>query len=234
MAETEYHRDLMIALIGTLKAWFAAKPRVHVSGNLLIYYEPGDKRKHVSPDVFVVPGVSKKVRPYYLTWEEGKNPAIVIELTSASTRSEDKKKKFGLYRDVLKVKEYFLFDPLGDYLKPRLQGYSLQNGDYMPIPLAEGRMPSQVLGLDLEPAGRELRLYDPKTGRLLPTPDECTAQQTERADRAEARVGQAESRADQEKARADEMQRENAKLAEENERQRQLVEKLLREKKNGR
>jgi len=234
MAETEFHRKLMTALIETLEAWFARKPKVHVSGNLLIYYEPGNKRKHVAPDVFVVPGVSKKVRPYFLTWEEGKNPAFVIELTSASTRREDKKKKFALYRDVLKVTEYFLFDPFGDYLKPRLQGYSLENGEYVTIPLVERRLPSQVTGLHLERAGNELRLYDPQAGRWLPTPQEFTAQETARATQEAARATQEATRAAQEAARADQAEREIARLAEENERQRRLLEKLLREKKNGR
>ena len=32
MAETEFHRKLMTALIETLEAWFARKPKVHVSG----------------------------------------------------------------------------------------------------------------------------------------------------------------------------------------------------------
>jgi len=215
LAETDFHRDLMIALTETLKAHFAAKPKVYVSGNLLIYYEPGNKRKHVSPDVFVVPGVPKKQRLYYLTWEEGKNPEFVIEITSSSTRREDKGKKLALYRDVLKVTEYFLFDPFGDYLEPQLQGYDLRNGAYVPIPLSAGRMASQMTGLHLEPAGRELRLFDPKTKQRLLTP-------MERAERAEL----AEQRADQ----AD---REIARLAAENERQRQLLEKFLREKKNG-
>src|ERR1043165_1845499 len=94
MAETEHHRDVMIDSIETLKFWFADKPKMYVSGNLLMYYERGNKRKHVSPDVFVVRGVSKKEkRLYYLTWEEGKNPDRILEITSSSTRSEDTKKK---------------------------------------------------------------------------------------------------------------------------------------------
>lgn len=226
MAETDFHRNLMLDLIETLKAHFAAKPKVYVSGNLLIYYEPGNKRKHVSPDVFVVPGVPKKERLYYLTWEEGKNPAFVIEVTSSSTKREDKAKKFALYRDVLNVTEYFLFDPFGEYLKPQLQGYCLRNGDYIPIPLAEGRMASQVTGLHLEPVGQQLRLVDPKTKLRLLTP-------MERAERAEQSADHAKERAALAEQRALQANREIARLAAENERQRQLLEKLMRDKKNG-
>src|SRR5215831_13949927 len=104
MAETDWHRDLMIALIQTLKVWYAAQSRVYVSGNLLLFYEPGNRRRHVSPDVFVVKGIAKHDRPHYLLWEERKGPDVVIELTSSSTRREDTEAKYHLYQDILRVK----------------------------------------------------------------------------------------------------------------------------------
>jgi Uma2 family endonuclease len=182
MAETDHHRDLMLALIETLKTWFASNDRIYVSGNLLYYYVPGDKRRHVSPDVFVVRGVPNHRRKYYLAWEEGKHPSVVIELTSSSTRREDTRKKFELYRDVLKVKEYFLYDPYGDYLKPQLQGYRLAKGQYVPIALRDGRMPSQGLGLHLEADGNDVRLYDPATNAWLLTPSERAEEAEDRAE----------------------------------------------------
>ena len=54
MAETDIHRELMFALIHRLQYWFADVPKMYVSGNLLLFYVKGNKRKHVSPDVFVV------------------------------------------------------------------------------------------------------------------------------------------------------------------------------------
>ncbi len=184
MAETDWHRDLMFALIAMLKMWYARARKVYVSGNLLLYYVPGNKRKHVSPDVFVVRGVSKRKRLYYLLWEEGKSPEMIIELTSKSTRKEDVDTKFKLYRDVLKVFEYFLFDPFGDYLRPQLRGYRLTDGEYVPIEPVAGRLPSEVLGLHLEPAGTMLRLYDPVAGQWLPTLEEAR----ERAEAAEEQL----------------------------------------------
>jgi Uma2 family endonuclease len=173
MAETDLHRDLMVALIEMLREYFASQRRVYVSGNLLVFYERGNRRRHVSPDVFVVRGVEKCQRLNYLVWEEGRAPQVVIELTSSSTRREDVDTKFRLYRDTLKVREYFLFDPYGDYLDPVLQGYRLRGGVYRPIRAVEGRLPSQVLGLHLERDGELLRLFDPATGRRLPTPQEA-------------------------------------------------------------
>ena len=145
MAETDHHRDQMVDTIKTLQSFFADDPMVYVSGNLLIFYVPGNKRRHISPDVFVVIGVRNGKRLNYIVWEEGKGPDVAIELTSSTTQSEDRKKKFLIYQDILRVREYFLFDPLGDYLDPRLQGYRLRRGKYTAIRPVKGRLPSEVL-----------------------------------------------------------------------------------------
>lgn len=175
MAETEVHRDLMFRLIQTLSRFFAGQ-HVCVSGNLFIFYEQGNRRRHISPDVFVARGVEERVRLNYLVWEEGKGPDLVIELTSSSTRHEDQTRKMVRYRDTLRVKEYFLFDPFGDYLDPRLQGFRLRGGTYVPVRPRGGRLPSQVIGLHLEQDGDDLRLWNPQTEAWVPTPGELLEQ----------------------------------------------------------
>jgi Uma2 family endonuclease len=219
MAETEVHRDLMLDLIRTLEIHYRADPMVCVSGNLMMFYEEGNKRKHLSPDVFVVRGIIKRQRDYYLAWEEGKGPDLVIELTSKSTQAEDVKKKFALYRDVLVVPEYFLFDPYQEYLKPSMRGYRLVEGQYEPIEPIGGRLPSEVLGLHLERSGSQLRLNDPLTNRWLPTQAECTEAERQRAEaerqRAEAERQRAEAesrRADQAEVEVDRLRRELEEL----------------------
>jgi Uma2 family endonuclease len=177
MAETDLHRDNMLDLIEALKDYFAADPMVYVSGNLLLFYEEGNKRKHVAPDVFVVRGIPKEpLREYYLLWREGKSPDVVIELTSRTTRAEDQKKKLVLYRDLLKVPEYFLFDPRAEWLKPSMQGFRLTAEGYVPIEPVAGRLPSEVLGLHLERDGLVCRLIDPRSGRRLLAPREQAAE----------------------------------------------------------
>jgi len=186
MAETDIHRNDMVDLIHSLEYHFAADRMVYVSGNLLMFYQEGNRRKHISPDVFFVRGVEKKIRENYLIWQEGKAPDVVIEISSKSTKREDITKKWKLYRDVLKVREYFLFDPTEDYLEPPLQGHRLVGRRYAPIEPVSGRLPSEILLLHLERDRSELRLYDPVTQSRLPTRIEKTRLAEQRALAAEA------------------------------------------------
>ena len=95
----------------------------------------------------------------------------------------------GMYRDVLRVREYFLFDPNGDYLRPSMQGRRLRGGVYRAIPQVEGRLPSLTTGLHLERDGTQLRLWNPVTRQRLLVPVQAEQrlrlQAEERADRAE-------------------------------------------------
>jgi Uma2 family endonuclease len=170
VAETPIHRDNLFGMVFQLQRWFADDPMVYVSGNMFVYYEQGQPSKTVAPDVFVVIGVPRdKPRRSYKVWEEdGHAPDLVIEVTSRSTKTEDQRDKFALYRDTLLVREYFLFDPYAEYLKPALRGYRLLAGEYEPIDAVVGRLPSEVTGLHLEQTGRELRLWNPTVGSWLP------------------------------------------------------------------
>ena len=194
MAETPVHRQNLTDLIAMLMAHFLLDPLVYVSGNMFLYYERGNRYRNVAPDIFLVRGVDKhKYRGVFKTWEEGRGPDLVIELTSPSTKGEDLEDKFGLYRDILRVPEYFLFDPLDEYLTPALQGFRLVGEEYVPIEPVAGRLPSEVVGLHLEADGQRLRLYDPAIGRWLPTPVEAQQQAEAERDRALADLRQAEA-----------------------------------------
>lgn len=228
MAETDLHRDLMVDLIQTLQEYYTDDPDVYVSGNLLLYYVEGDRRRHLSPDVFVVKGVPKKRRRYYLLWEEGRGPDVVIELTSASTRDEDVAHKMGLYRDVLKVPEYFLFDPNLEYLDPALQGYRLRDGAYVPIEAVKGRLPSNVLDLHLEQDGASVKLYDPRREETLLTPLEQRTPVIERLLLAESYLLNAQSRLMREQAARQQEQEARQRAEAELEHLRRELEQLRR------
>jgi Uma2 family endonuclease len=173
MAETDKHCDLMIYARQALKVYYLDRPDVYVSGNNFLFWQEGDPKKRVSPDCYIVFGVGMRQRDSYKAWEEGgKLPDVVFEFTSRKTRGEDTHTKRPLYEQVLKVKEYFLFDPTGDYLKPRLQGYRLEGESYVPLELAGGRLYSELLELELVQEGENLYLYDPARGERLLTPVE--------------------------------------------------------------
>jgi Uma2 family endonuclease len=167
MAESDLHREEMVNLIEALQRRYRAAQDVYVAGNLFLYYRQGDPRAVVAPDVFLVRGVPKRKRRIYKLWEEGRVPSLAIEVTSDSTRNEDLAKKKPLYEG-LGIEEYFLHDPLGDYLKPRLQGYRLVDGRYQPIrPNADSSLNSRSTGLTLKVEGENLRLSDTETGKPL-------------------------------------------------------------------
>jgi hypothetical protein len=87
----------------------------------------------------------------------------VLETTSESTHAKDKEKK-GIY-EKLGVEEYFQFDPFGEYLSPRFQGFRLAAGRYRSIrPNPDGSLVSQATGVVFRPDGPQLRLTDALTG----------------------------------------------------------------------
>jgi Uma2 family endonuclease len=176
MAETDIHRDLMVDLISRLRQWFSARQDAYVSGNLFVYYQEGDPRKVLAPDCFVVFGVPSGPRDTFKTWEEGAYPAVVIELTSKTTQREDLSAKFDTYQNVWQVKEYFLFDPLEEYLEPSLLGYRLSRGELRPVKPTKSVLLSKVLGITLSREGWRLVLRDPASGKELPTVEAAAAE----------------------------------------------------------
>ena len=190
MAETEYHRDIMIDFIQMLKHYFRNVNDVHVSGNLLMYYEEGNPRKSVSPDVFVAFGVSKKRRRTYKIWEEGQAPDFVLEVASPSTYRHDLTRKKDLYASVLGVREYYIYDPYHE-VNPYFLGYRLVDGIYQEIEIVNGRMPSVVLGLELGEREGVFGLYDPTRSVWLQPLEQQVKQEVEARQRAEAELAKA-------------------------------------------
>ena len=201
MAESDSQRIPLTYAVDRLRHHFRDRRDVYVSGNLLLYYEEGNPKARVAPDVFVVLGARNAIRSSYRLWEEPKGPDFVLEITSRATHREDQGRKRELYR-ALGVLEYWQYDPTGDYLEPKLQGLTLVAGAYQPLP---GREPadgtlalaSAVLGLELRLSERGLRFHDPVTGKDLPTLEETddARQQAERErQQAEQERQQAETR----------------------------------------
>jgi Uma2 family endonuclease len=172
VAESDITRDYLLNTVYLLGVYFKNRPEVYVSGNLFIYYEQGNPKAVLAPDVFVIIGVGNQKRRIYKAWEEGgKLPDFVMEITSATTRKIDEENKPLLYAQ-LGVTEYFQYDPSGDYLRPQLKGRTLVNGVYQPIEaitLDDGTVsiPSQVLGLDVRLQNGNMNFFSPHGERLL-------------------------------------------------------------------
>jgi Uma2 family endonuclease len=167
VGEPQIHGENFFETAVALRRHFEDDPDIYIWGRMCLYYAEGNPDARVCPDLFLVQGVPNHQRRIYKLWEEGTAPAFIIELTSGSTRQEDLGFKKDLY-EKLGVEEYFLFDPLGEHLKPRLQGYQLLKGRYQSIvPDADGSLPSRTTGLSLMPEGERLRLRDTETGNPL-------------------------------------------------------------------
>ena len=131
-----------------------------------------------------------------------------------------------IYRDILKVPEYILFDPTEDYLHPSLQGFRLAAEKYVPIDLVAGRLPSEVLGLQLERDGTRLRLFDPVAQQYLLTRLEAREIAARRAVDADRRALDADRRAADADRRAADAEAAQRRFAEENERLKREIEGL--------
>ena len=171
MGETPWHMQAMVDAIWALKDFFRDRPDVYVGGNMLMYYVEDDTKTSVSPDVFVTFGVPE--RRVWRTWAEGGRFAdFVLEVTAESTRGRDEGAKKDLFAQ-LGVREYWRFDPEGEYLDPILKGYRLDaDGRYQPLMLEErdGTLcHGSLLGLELRLKGERLRFFDPGGGSYLPT-----------------------------------------------------------------
>ena len=208
MAESDIHLQVAIYVIQALQDHFEGQT-VYVAGNNFLYYEEGNPRACVSPDAYVVFGVTMALRDCYKAWEEGgKLPDVVFEFTSRSTRGDDLGRKRQRYEQRLGVQEYFLFDPRAEYLQPPLQGFRLEQGGYVPLEPVEGRLHSERLGLDLVQEGRWLRLWNPQTHQWLLTRREIR----EQAETARLRANEEAQRAAAAAAACAEAEAENARL----------------------
>ena len=203
--------DRLVAVDSILRAHFAARTDVLISGQGYLRHEAGNGAERLAPDCVVAFGVDPAAivaRNGYVISEVGKPPDFVLEVASRSTGRRDYTVKRAGYAGY-GVREYWRFDHTGGrYHDAALAGDRLVGGQYEPLRIHEepdgtkwGH--SAVLGLDLCWEVGELRLYDPVAEAYLPTSPELSAQYAaEQAARrmAEDRAAGAEDRAAAERA----------------------------------
>ena len=199
MAESEFQLVPMLYALNVLRMHFRGREDVYVGGDMFVYYEEGNPRAVVAPDVFVVIGAPKRAehpRDTYKLWEEPKGPDFVLEILSSSTWEADLGPKRALYAS-LGVAEYWLFDPTREHLlSPPLRGMRLVGGSYRDLPVVQlaasasaPTLRSEVLGLDLRLDRSALRFRDAATGEDLLSYEEAVAAR----EAAEARIAELEA-----------------------------------------
>ena len=203
MAESGRHVKTLLDMIDAIDLHFRDVPDVHVCGNMFLYYEEGNPRKVISPDVFMVRGVSKKDLRTYKTWEQQPYLDFVLELASPSTYMKDFNEKKAIYEQILRVQEYCIYDPYHE-IEPYFVGFRLVEGVYEEIAFVEGRLPFETLGLELGERDGVLRLYDPVKGVWFGPGREHATEAENRASEAENRASEAENRASEAENRASE------------------------------
>ncbi|MEZ6137177.1 MAG: Uma2 family endonuclease [Pirellulaceae bacterium] len=192
MGETDLHRDAMFRHIELLKRYYQGQ-QAYVTGDLLLYYEKGNAKKFIVPDLLVTKGLEQFRRRIYKLWNEGV-PHFVLETTSNKTKKKDLEIKPQIYAG-LGIAEYFLFDPTCDYLDPQLQGNRLVNGEYQRVATdARGRLFSQQWELELCVEHEELQFYRIDNGQRLLTAAESCELEAEARLEAEAEVAKLRER----------------------------------------
>ena len=173
------HLERMLAYAQVLKSRYRGRGGM-VGADIMMPYVEGSPGKAVRPDLLVaLAAEERKGRDSFKLWKEPV-PDFVLEDLSPSTWRLDAVKKHRLYRR-LGVREYWLFDETGIRLRDGsgarlrevLVGYRLRGERYMRIRAnAAGRLPSEVLGLELAARDGLLRFFDPATGEYLRIPEE--------------------------------------------------------------
>jgi Uma2 family endonuclease len=226
--ETARHFQQMSLLIDSLEFGWQDRDDFYVGGNMFLYFCETQSRRNDfrGPDVFVVTNTTRRERRAWVVWEEdGQAPDVIIELLSDTTEHIDRGEKMRIYSRVLRVAEYFLFDPFSKVL----EGYELDplHASYVRKPTDDlGRLRCERLGLHLATVRGKLHGVETEwlrwldaDGNVLPTSFEAAVvavsradAETERANAATERANAATERANAEAERADRLAAELAAL----------------------
>ncbi|MBF2016464.1 MAG: Uma2 family endonuclease [Rivularia sp. T60_A2020_040] len=202
VAETFDHLYALLTTLEVLKQYLANR-QATVLADQFLYYSQGFPKLRVAPDVMVIFDVAPGGRDNYKLWEEGQVPRVIFEMTSAGTQDKDQVFKKTLYEQ-LGVKEYWLFDPKGEWIEEKLRGYRLRGEIYETI--TDSR--SEPLQLRLQVEGQIIGFYREDNGEKLLIPDELAAalqQAEEQVEQERQRAEQAEAQVEQLKAKLREL-----------------------------
>jgi Uma2 family endonuclease len=169
--DTIVHKRATAALLQTLQTRLRARPDANAVAGVALCCQHTRGEVWKTPDILVLKGKdARKERESLRKVQASAEPSVVIEVTCSDTLAEDLGEKKELYGR-LWIREYFLFDPLGECLQPPLLGYTLIGEEYEPILPAKGeKLLSAELGLWLVAEGAMVALFDYRTGARVTTP----------------------------------------------------------------
>ena len=163
-------------IISLLRALYANRSDVFMSGMVSISYNVPDDIARFAPEFFIaidVPDATIRLNsPNFFIWKLGKSPDFVMDIASPSTAVNDLRHKRDMYME-LEIAECWRFDPTGGELYGQpLAGERLVEDGYQPYELhtkEDGSVHgySQLLDLDFYWDGNEFDVLDPETGRTI-------------------------------------------------------------------
>jgi Uma2 family endonuclease len=153
-AHVRYARD---ALSARFPDWF-------VTGNVCIYWERGNTRDYIAPDLFVVKEpLTEPVARVYQMWKQP-TVAFVSEVGSRSTFRKDEGPKLERYHNQVGAREYLYTDPP----KGDIRLWQLGANGYEAVqPEPNGRLRSQELELEFDLEDGLLQISTLEGERLL-------------------------------------------------------------------
>lgn len=202
----EFHEFQPQLLRETCQPTVADAEPIFIGTDLNLYYDSRHTGWYKRPDWFLVSGVEPAIqqsdlRLSYVTWQEGINPFLVVELLSPGTEADDlgdkvrelgkPPTKWDVYERILRVPFYVVFDRYEN----RLRVFRLEGNRYRLLELSEPRFWLEELGIGLglwqgQYAGVEglwLRWYGPDGAWVLTTEDVAT-EASSRAERLAAKL----------------------------------------------
>jgi Uma2 family endonuclease len=207
MPEGDSHQEPKALAREALRGYFKRRGRKAYVGSELPVYYPAERR--FAPDLLVVLDVENHRRKKWLVSHEGHGLDWVMEIHVGGDRKKDAEFNVRRYAR-LGIPEYFIFD--GGRLT--LEGYRLATPDarvYTRMESRNGRFVSEVLGLELQVEGEDVRFWAGTNAPLLVS-DEFIERLEDQTMSLQRRAQDESRRADEESRRADEAERRAREL----------------------
>jgi Uma2 family endonuclease len=221
MGEDTIQRFITELLRPLLARYLAAQGiQAFVGADQFIYWEKGNPRATVAPDVYVMPGLPQNVAPRcWQVWQTGVPPSFALEVMRKKDGGKDLEESPRRY-EALGVKEVVIFDPYVNVASGRMRFRVHRRDAQGKLVLVEvtnaDRVRSEVLGCFLRAVGKRTRAtlrlrigLGPEGDELFPT--EAEAQRARAREERKARLAERKTLEAERKAR-EAVEAENAKL----------------------